>query len=376
MRVNLKGVHRVRKRLASGLFATYYYAWRGGPRIEAKFGTPEFHQAYVMAHEARRNRPVDTLNAVFRAFEQSSDYAALADRTRKDYAKHLRHIEAEFADFPITALADRRTRGEFLAWRDRVGKSSERTADYRFAILARIIAWALDRGLVPANPCKRPGRLYRGSRAEFIWREAEEAAFFAKAPQHLHLALTLALWTGQRQGDLIKLTWKAYDGTHIRLAQNKTRSKTGKRQLKRVAIPVGAPLKAALDAHKLSYGEQGNALPETILVTLRGSPWTSDGFRTSWRRGCIAAGVAGLTFHDLRGTVVTRLAIAGCSVPQIATITGHSLKDVEAILDAHYLMRDSGLGEAAIVRLENAGDCKPDGKPPPSGSAPEEVNGG
>jgi integrase len=107
---------------------------------------------------------------------------------------------------------------------------------------------------------------------------------------------------------------------------------------------VGAPLKAALDAHKLSYGEQGNALPETILVTLRGSPWTSDGFRTSWRRGCIAAGVAGLTFHDLRGTVVTRLAIAGCSVPQIATITGHSLKDVEAILDAHYLMRDSGLG--------------------------------
>jgi len=161
---------------------TYYYAWRGGPRIEAKFGTPEFHQAYVMAHEARRNRPVDTLNAVFRAFEQSSDYAALADRTRKDYAKHLRHIEAEFADFPITALADRRTRGEFLAWRDRVGKSSERTADYRFAILARIIAWALDRGLVPANPCKRPGRLYRGSRAEFIWREAEEAAFYAKAP--------------------------------------------------------------------------------------------------------------------------------------------------------------------------------------------------
>lgn len=55
-------------------------------------------------------------------------------------------------------------------------------------------------------------------------------------------------------------------------------------------------------------------------------------------------GVAGLTFHDLRGTVVTRLAIAGCTVPQIATITGHSLKDVATLLDAHYLVRDSVLG--------------------------------
>lgn len=299
--------------------------------------------------------------------EPAIHLAEIASSLLVELSAHLRHIEAEFADFLINALADRRTRGEFLAWRDRVGKSSERTADYRFAILARIIAWALDRGLVPANLCKRPGRLYRGSRAEFIWREAEEAAFYAKAPGHLHLALMLALWTGQRQGDLIKLTWRVYDGTHIRLAQNKTRSKMGKRQLKRVVIPVGAPLKAALDALRLSYSEQGKEPPETVLVTLRGSPW----FSTSWSRVRAKAGVAGLTFHDLRGTVVTRLAIAGCTVPQIATITGHSLKDVEVILDAHYLMRDFGLGEVAIARLESAGNCKPSS----SGSEPEEIIG-
>ncbi|WP_334185526.1 hypothetical protein [Novosphingobium sp.] len=146
MRVNLKGVHKARKKLASGLFATYYHAWRGGPRIAAGFGTSEFHQAYVAAHESRSRKPVDTLNAVFRAFEQSSDYTSLADRTRKGYAKQLRHIEIEFGDFPILALSDRRIRSEFLAWRDKVGKTSERTADYRFAILARVLAWALDRG--------------------------------------------------------------------------------------------------------------------------------------------------------------------------------------------------------------------------------------
>jgi hypothetical protein len=39
-------------------------------------------------------------------------------------------------------------------------------------------------------------------------------------------------------------------------------------------------------------------------------------------------------------------------VPEIATFTGHSLKDVEAILDAHYLGRDVRLAENAVRKLE------------------------
>jgi integrase len=60
----------------------------------------------------------------------------------------------------------------------------------------------------------------------------------------------------------------------------------------------------------------------------------------------------GLTFHDLRGTAVTRLAIAGCTEAEIATIIGHSLRDVRSILDAHYLHRDPALAESAIRKLE------------------------
>jgi integrase len=67
---------------------------------------------------------------------------------------------------------------------------------------------------------------------------------------------------------------------------------------------------------------------------------------------CERAGIDGLTFHDLRGTAVVRLAIAGASVVQIAAVTGHSLKDVEGILDAHYLGRDIQLAEAAVLKLE------------------------
>jgi hypothetical protein len=59
-----------------------------------------------------------------------------------------------------------------------------------------------------------------------------------------------------------------------------------------------------------------------------------------------------VTFNDLRGTAVTRLAIAGCTEAEIATITGHSLRDVRSILDAHYLHRDPVLAENAIRKLE------------------------
>jgi integrase len=64
------------------------------------------------------------------------------------------------------------------------------------------------------------------------------------------------------------------------------------------------------------------------------------------------AGIVGITFHDLRGTAVTRLAIVGCTEAEIATITGHSLRDVRSILDTHYLARDPALAESAIRKLE------------------------
>ena len=162
------------------------------------------------------------------------------------------------ANFPLSALSDRRTRGIFKRWRDQLALKSRRQADYAWQVLALILAWALDRGGdVLANPCVRGGRLYRGSRVDKIWTADDEATFLKSAPAHLHLPLLLALWTGQRQGDLLRLPWSAYDGTHIRLRQ----SKTGER----VTIPVGAPLKAALDA-AAKYGPLilTNSLPTPV----------------------------------------------------------------------------------------------------------------
>jgi integrase len=233
------------------------------------------------------------------------------------------------------------TQWSHLSWRDRIAAGSgRRQADYAWSVLARVLSWALDRGLIAANPCTHGGRLYRGSRRESIWTAADEATFLERAPIHLHLPLLLALWTGQRQGDLLRLPWSAYDGKTIRLRQGKTGA--------RVVIPVGAPLQAALDV--------APRRSPIIITNSEGKPWTSDGFRASWRKACAAAGIAGLTFHDLRGTAVTRLALAGATEAEIAVFTGHSLQTVRAILDTYYLARDPALGESAIRKLERRTD--------------------
>ena len=48
---------------------------------------------------------------------------------------------------------------------------------------------------------------------------------------------------------------------------------------------------------------------------------------------------------------MTKLAIAGCTEPEIASITGHTLGDVRSILDA-YLHRYQALADNAIRKLE------------------------
>ena len=336
MRIRLRGINSKRKKLADGNFKTYYWAWKGGPPLQGEPGTPEFQASYPPAVAATLTPPTGVLLNLLQDYQASDPFRSRRDRTRHDYVQQIKRIERDLGDFPIAALTDLRTRGVFMEWRDKLALTSRRQADYAWQVLALVLAFAKERGKITINPCERGGRLYRGNRVDKIWTDDDEAAFLRTAPVILRLPLLLALWTGQRQGDLLRLTWSAYDGSHIRLRQSKTGAA--------VRIKVGAPLKAVLDATP--------KVSPLILVSTTNKPWTGGGFRASWRIAQAAAGVVGVTFNDLRGTAVTRLALVGCTEAEIAAITGHSLRDVRSILDAHYLHRDPALADSAITKLE------------------------
>lgn len=336
MRVRLKGINTRQATLADGRKVTYHYLGKGGPRIYGEPGTPEFMASYFEASQSRRKKCEKNLGNLLQDFLASTDFQLKRDRTRRDYLSKIELINAEFGTLSLKALCEPETRDIFLTWRDKLSQSSIRQAEYTLVIFASILAWAKQRRKIPSNPLEKIGRIYNGTRVEAVWSDADEAAFNRVAAPNMKMALMLALWTGQRQGDLLQLTWSAYDGGWIRLQQSKTSV--------RLRLPVGRALKQALDATTRSG--------PTILTNADGRPWSPDGFRSSWRKTCKKAGITGLTFNDLRGTAVTRLALAGCSEPEISAITGHTLRNVKSILEKHYLNRDPQLAINAITKLE------------------------
>ena len=258
-------------RLATGEVKTYFYAWRGGLQIKAKPGTPDFVAAYNDAHAQLRQPRARTLMTIVAEYKASPEFTRLAPSSRRAYLIYIKLIENEFGDLPLAALADRRVRGEFKTWRDPFAETP-RKADYAWTTLARIMSFAKDRGMIATNPCERGGRLYVADRANKLWGEQEIATLLGVASPEIKSALVLALWTGQRQGDLLRLPWSAYDGTHLRFRQ----SKTGRR----MTMPAGMPLRALLECMERRS--------PVILTNSHGRPWTSDGFGPHGPRPALA----------------------------------------------------------------------------------------
>jgi integrase len=334
VRVNLKGIHTATVKLADGTKVTYHYAWRNGPRLIGKPGSPEYIASYNAAHASRTQPNASTFHSIIAGYKASKDFELLEPRTKRDYLQQLARIEPVFGSMPIAALDDPRVSRDFLEWRDALTISA-RQIDYAWMVLMRVLSWARSRGLTTYHPPDRIGRLYHVDRSEIIWLDEHVAAFMGVASEPLQRAMVLALETGQRQGDLLLLPWSAYDGTWIKLRQNKTGV--------RVNIPATKRLRAVLD--------NAPRVSTTILTDRRGLPWREKTFQNNWGQASRKAGITGLHFHDLRGTAVTRLAEAGCTIAEIASITGHSIRNAARILD-RYLARTDKIALAAIAKLE------------------------
>ena len=121
-----------------------------------------------------------------------------------------------------------------------------------------------------------------------------------------------------------------------------TQEKTGTT----VAVPVHPQLRAAIDA---SAGINTNL---TFIVTERGRPFPGHSFTAWFRKHCDDAGLPKrCVVHGLRKAAARRLAEAGCTVHEIAAITGHvTLREVERYTKAVDRER---LARSAMARLGN-----------------------
>jgi integrase len=108
-----------------------------------------------------------------------------------------------------------------------------------------------------------------------------------------------------------------------------------------LAIPIHPELDAVLAA------TPGHQL--TFLTTLRGKPFDGKTFTQWFATACDRAGLSSrCTFHGLRKAACRRLAEAGCTVHEIAAISGHkTLQEIERYTKAADQQR---LARAAMAR--------------------------
>ena len=122
MRLRLKGINSITKTLADGSKRTYWYAWKGGPPLCGEPGSPEFIHSYNEAIASKVIPPQGVILSILQGYQASEDFRGLAASTRRSYVQLISRIEKEYGDFPLSALTDRRTRGLFMSWRDRLAQ--------------------------------------------------------------------------------------------------------------------------------------------------------------------------------------------------------------------------------------------------------------
>jgi integrase len=349
MRMTLRGIHKVK---AKG--QDYFYAWRGGPRLRGKPGTPEFVASYNEAVADRRAPDSSRFKSLIVSYKASADWKKLADSTRKEWSRWLDRIGDYFGGLRV-AQFDRpeKIRPVLRRWRNQWAEKP-RTADYAMQVLSRVLSHAVEEGRVASNPCEGIKGLYSGDRSELIWTDADitqlkKAGGSRKiggkqtelpCPPEVAHAVDLAAHTGLRLGDLLRLSWSHVGEDAITLATGKSR---GRRE---AIIPLYDGLRdvlARIPKHST-----------TILTNQHRRPWKPNGFSTSFGRARQAAGLNArdLHFHDLRGTAATRFYVAGLSIRIIAEILAWSEDQVDRII-RRYVDRAAAT-KAAIRQLNES----------------------
>lgn len=333
VRIELRGVAKV---TAKG--RTYWYAWRGGPRLHGAPGSPQFISSYNEAVAQRRTPDKSRFRFVITDYKASGDFKKLADSTRFQWGKWLDRIADHFGDLR-TAQFDRpeKIRPVIRRWRNQWAETP-RTADYSLQVLSRVVSHAVERGAIASNPCEGIKHLYNNNRSEIIWTDVDVELIKKTCSTEIANAVDLAGHTGLRLSDLLRLSWSHIEDEAIVLT-------TGKSGHRREAI---IPLYGALRDILARIPKRST----TILTSSRRRPWTADGFGSSFNKAKIDADMSerDLHFNDLRGTAATKFYIAGFSMREIAETLAWEEESVEKII-RRYVGRAAAI-KARIRKLE------------------------
>jgi integrase len=263
----------------------------------------------------------------------SAEFVNSADETRRTRRNTLRRLCEAHGDKRIDGMERKHVQALVDA------KAATPSAARNFlAALRLLMKFAVSAGLRKDDPTVGVHHARIKTAGYKTWTETNIATYQARHPIGTmpRLAFAMLLGTGQRRSDVVRMGRQHVVGEAITIRQ----SKTGKVLI----IPIIDELRTAIDAMPTDH--------MTFLTTSRGKPFTPAGFTNYFRDRCREAGLpVGLSAHGLRKAMCRRLAEAGCSANEIASISGHqTLSEVERYTKAADQQR---MAQAALERLKN-----------------------
>jgi integrase len=235
----------------------------------------------------------------------------------------LNEVNSDHIFFATEELATKQAR--YWAGKDADGKPifKSKGKPYAPATLNRYVAnigalftWCIRKRLTPQkwdHPCRGIERRPENNEIIRFLSESERTALLFVCAQSkwpkLYLLVLMALTTGARRGELLRLTWDDIDFT--RCVAYVGHTKNGDRK----TLPLVPPVVAELKRHK--------AIGNALVFASRKCPNQAFNFVPSWSVALKTAKIRNFRFHDLRHSCASHLAQNGATLLEISDVLGH-----------------------------------------------------
>lgn len=299
----------VRRKRAKGKL---YWYWTRVPHGSKWIALPNPHSdpdqfERQRAHLMRVSLKIDlrrregTFGALAKLYRSSKGYLDLKPNSKTAIDRYLGRLEAAYAEAPLTEMTPEDIQVRVMD----ANSDTPAAADMMLSILRTLYKFALKRQRGLEDWTVGIDQYNEHTERE-PWPQHVLDAALASEDDLFRLAVTLALYTGQRPGDVCAMTWNRVNGDRISVRQQKTGT--------HLDIPMTTDLKAAL-----ATADRKHAV---ILTNRRGGPLKPDVLlRWCWEHS--AKFGLKLGPHGLRKNATNALFEHGCTAAEVAAVTGH-----------------------------------------------------
>jgi integrase len=251
-----------------------------------------------------------TMNALAMSYMAAPAFTLLADNSRRNYRRAIERFCNQHGDKLVAELQRKHVIKLMAALSDR-----PQAANQLRKMLRALMQHAVDIDMRPDDPTRDTKPIKIRSGGHHPWTEQEIEQFEQHHPvgTRQRLALDLLLYSGQRSGDVRRMGPQHIQQDVITVRQEKTRTD--------LSIPIHQRLRETLDATPSGH--------LTFIVTGSGTPFKAGSFSMWFKKACRAASLPHCCAHGLRHAAARRLADAGATPHEVASITGHrSLSEI------------------------------------------------